>query len=148
MNSIDVSKLLDISDLPNIEGEEIPIYPPLELKTVRSNLENRRPDLDSDYSIARQNLHFQSQMILDAAKVYLETAKNSESPRHMEVFAALMGQFTNVNKEILKLHKEIKDIDPKPVVETSQPKTVLGSPLDMMDQFGDSYEAKAKNGNT
>lgn len=107
---LDMNELLNITDLPGVDGEELVVYEPLELTTVDSNPQNRTVDLEDDYTVVRQNLHFQQQMIFDAAKIFLETAKNADSPRHMEVFSTLMGQMTNTNKEILKLHREMKDI--------------------------------------
>lgn len=150
---LDITKLLDISELPGIEGEEVAVYEPLVLKEVKSNPNDRKPDLEDDYSVVRKNMHFQQQMLMDAAKIFLETAKNADSPRHMEVFATLMGQMTTTNKEILKLHKEMKDItDEKVTPSTNSPQTTnienatifMGSPSDLMDEVGDSYEAQER----
>lgn len=151
---LDMSKLLDIDSLPGIEGEEIPVYEKLELVEVKSNPNDRKPDLEDDYSVVRKNLHFQQQMLMDAGKIFLETAKNADSPRHMEVFATLMGQMTTTNKEILKLHKEMKEITDEKVDTKGQggPQTTnienatifMGSPADLMDEIGDSYEAQER----
>lgn len=146
---LDISKLMDISELPGISGEEIQVYEPLQLIDVDSNPQNRTPDLEDDYIIVRKNMHYQQQMLMDAAKIFLETAKNADSPRHMEVFGALMGQMTTTNKEILKLHKEMKDITAEQVstkggsqsVNIEQATVFMGSPSDLMDEVGDSYEA-------
>ncbi|QPB12430.1 terminase small subunit [Providencia phage PSTCR6] len=154
MSEFDVTKLLDLSDLPGIEGEEIAVYEPLELQEVSSNPTNRKPDLEDDYSIVRRNMHYQSQMLLDAAKIFLETAKNADSPRHMEVFATLMGQMTSTNKEMLKLHKEMKDITNEttstkgetPAMNITNANVFMGSPADMLEEYGDTYEANDKNG--
>ena len=83
----------------------------------------------------------------------METAKNADSPRHMEVFATLMGQMTTTNKEILKLHKEMKDItseqvgtgkgaNPQQGMNIQNATVFVGSTADMMDEFGDAYEAQ------
>ncbi|QEG12859.1 putative terminase small subunit [Klebsiella phage vB_KpnM_Potts1] len=151
---LDMSKLLDIDSLPGIEGEEIPVYEKLELVEVKSNPNDRKPDLEDDYSVVRKNLHFQQQMLMDAGKIFLETAKNADSPRHMEVFATLMGQMTTTNKEILKLHKEMKEITDEKVDTKGQgghqttnienATIFMGSPSDLMDEIGDSYEAQER----
>lgn len=151
-NELDVTKLLDITDLPGLDGEEIPVYEKLELVEVKSNPNDRKPDLEDDYTVVRKNMHFQQQMLMDAAKIFLETAKNADSPRHMEVFATLMGQMTTTNKEILKLHKEMKDITDEKVDTKGQGAVTnnnienatifMGSPADLMDEVGDSYEAQ------
>lgn len=153
MDNLDMARIMDIGDLPGVEGEDIPVYEPLELIEVKSNPENRTVDLTDDYTLVRRNMHFQSQMLIDAAKIFLETAKNADSPRHMEVFSTLMGQMTNTNKELLKLHKEMKDITNESTntkgetptggnVNIQSAQVFVGSPTDMMDQFGDAFEAK------
>lgn len=82
-----LDKILDVSDLPGIDGEKIVVYEPLQLEEVVSNPNNRKPDLEDDYMVVRRSLHHQNQMLMDAAKIFLETAKNADSPRHMEVFS-------------------------------------------------------------
>ncbi|ASD52077.1 terminase small subunit [Pseudomonas phage PspYZU05] len=153
MQELNMSALLDIGDLPGINGEEVVTYEPLELVEVSSNPNNRKPDLEDDYTVVRKNMHFQSQMLMDAAKIFLETAKNSDSPRHMEVFSNLIGQMTNTNKELLRLHKEMKEITDEKVAPSAPPSgqmniqnatVFVGSPSDMMDEFGDAYEAQEK----
>lgn len=151
MSDLDINKLMDITDLPGLAGEEVTAYEPLVLKEVESNPQNRTPDLEDDYSVVRKNLHFQQQMLMDAGKIFLEAAKNADSPRHMEVFATLMGQMTTTNKELLKLHKEMKDITAEqigtkggePNQTNIQNATIfMGSPTDLMDEVGDAYEAQ------
>lgn len=151
---LDIGKLMDITDLPGLEGEEIEVYKPLELVEVQSNAQNRTPDLEDDYEVVRRNMHFQSQMLMDAAKIFLETAKNADSPRHMEVFSTLMGQMTKTNTELLKMHKEMKDItaeqigtskggqNSQPTMNIENATVFMGSPSDLMDEVGDSYEAQ------
>ncbi|BBC78232.1 terminase small subunit [Escherichia phage EcS1] len=151
-DQLDMAKLLDITDLPGLTGEDVVTYEPLVLLPVESNPQNRTPDLEDDYTVVRKNMHFQSQMLMDAAKIFLETAKNADSPRHMEVFSTLMGQMTTTNKELLRMHKEMKEITNEAtntnknggqVVQNIENATVfVGSPSDMMDEFGDAYEAQ------
>lgn len=150
----DMSKLLELDGLPGVQGDEIPVYEPLQLVEVQSNPTNRQPDLEDDYQLVRRNMHFQSQMLLDAAKIFLETAKNADSPRHMEVFATLMTQMTNTNKEVLRVHKEMKEITDEKTgtgkdagsntMNIENATVFVGSPSDLMDEIGDSYEAKER----
>lgn len=70
----------------------------------------------------------------------------------MEVFATLMGQMTTTNREILKLHKDMKDITSEQVgtkgaIPTGQMNiqnatVFMGSPTELMDEIGDAYEAQ------
>lgn len=151
MSDLDMSKLLDLTAMPGFEGEEVVVYEPLELVEVKSNPNDRKPDLEDDYAVVRKNMHFQSQMLMDAAKIFLETAKNADSPRHMEVFSTLIGQLTNTSKELLKVHKEMKDItDEKTTTKGSGDVSIqnaqvfMGSPTDLMDQFGDAFTTRLK----
>lgn len=153
-DELNMHDLLDITDLPGVDGEELVVYEPLELKEVESNPNNRTVDLEDDYTVVRRNLHFQQQMLFDAAKIFLESAKNADSPRHMEVFSTLMGQMTNTNKELLKLHNEMKNItnEQTNVSKGDQPsgnqvniqnaQVFLGGPADLMEQEGDAFDAK------
>ena len=137
---VDINSLLDITDIPGINDENLEVSEPLVLKEVKSNPENRGKDLEDDYVEVRKNMHFQSQMLFDAAQKFLESAKNADSPRHMEVFATLMGQMTTTNKELLKLHKDMKDI----TEESTNTKTIeavyMSSPSDMLEENGSSYD--------
>ncbi|WWS25322.1 hypothetical protein vBKpnAMK6_00378 [Klebsiella phage vB_Kpn_AM_K6] len=54
---LDMAKLLDIEGIPGIEGQEIPVYEKLELVEVKSNPNDRKPDLEDDYSVVRKNLN-------------------------------------------------------------------------------------------
>lgn len=157
LNILDMTELLS-TDLPGVEGEEIAVYQPLELKEVESNPKERTVDLENDYTVVRKNLHFQQQMLMDAATIFLESAKNADSPRHMEVFATLMGQMTTTNKELLKLHNEMKNITNEQVgtkngnsdkpqqgnVNIQNAQVFLGSPTDLMDNIGDAFETQQK----
>ena len=143
---LDINKLLNVSDIPGLTGDntEIAIYQPLELTKVDSNIEDRAKDLENDYKEVRQNMHYQSQMLFDAAKIFLESAKNADSPRHMEVFAALMGQMTTTNKELLKLHKDMKDITEEKIskaqMKSENEQVFYGSPSKMMQTHGSSFD--------
>lgn len=144
MEQVDINELMDVSKIPGFDSgdETITPYEPLVLKDIDSNPDNRSKDLDNDYSSVRQNLYYQNQMIMDAAKIFLESAKNSESPRHMEVFAALMGQATTTNRELMKIHKDMRDITDETTGSEHSPKEEfrLSSPTDRMTRFGSSYD--------
>jgi hypothetical protein len=65
-----------------------------------------------------------------------------------------MGQMTNTNKELLKLHNEMKNItnEQTNVSKGDQPsgnqvniqnaQVFLGGPADLMEQEGDAFDAK------
>ena len=148
--TIDImDEILDYTDLPGIDGEEVVTLVPLELKEVESNPDNRIDDLRDDYKLVRQNMHYQQQMLFDVAKAFLETAKNSETAKNIDAFSNLMNQFSASNEKLLKLHKEMRDITGEVDKKTPQSSPVnisnanvfVGGPTDIMDQYGDAFEA-------
>lgn len=116
---LDFTSLKDLSGIEGLNGEDVQVYAPLVLQEPISNPNNRKIDQDDDYSLVRRNMHFQTQMMMDMAKIALENAKNADSPRMVEVFSQLMGQMTSTNKEIIKMHKEMKEL-------TSSEPSILG----------------------
>lgn len=140
---------LKVMDMPGLEGMDVDPAPALELIKVDSNYEEQNRDIKSDYELVRENLHYQSQMLLDASKIFIESAKNADSPRFMEAFSTLMGQMTATNREILKVHKEMKEITQKDKTEqvdmninaTNNTTNVYLSTSDLLDQMGGSQDA-------
>lgn len=105
--------LTDVDDLgiPGaIEAPEPEEFQPPVIKEVTSNPSERVKDLESDYATVRDNAHFQQQLLRMAAMKAFENANMSDAPRMMEVFATLMTQMTNNNKQILDIQKQMKDI--------------------------------------
>lgn len=139
MSELNMNELLSFDGMPGLEEEQLErVHPPLVLREVASNPENRSVDIQNDYSAVRKNMHFQSQMIMDMAMIALENAKNAESPRHVEVFATLMGQMTHANKELLRIHKDMKDITDESMVvnqptEAGEGQVWYGSPEDLIE---------------
>lgn len=148
MNELDMSELLNVDNLPGLENE-VAIVEPLELVARESNPTNRNVDLGEDYSNVRQMLYFQQQMLMEAAKVSLEQARGSEAPRVMEVFATLMGQMTSTNKELLRIHKDMKDITSeqtkveagKQTQNITATNVFVGTPADLMGKVGSQYDS-------
>lgn len=157
MNELDVNELMIIGDFPGLaDGIEDAVVPvePLQLVSTESNPSNRALDLSDDYMNVRNMLYFQQQMLMEAAKVSLESARTSEAPRTMEVFATLMGQMTTTNKELLRIHKDMKDItseqtktDPGQSVGTqtiTAQNVFLGTPAELMSKVGSQYDSPKK----
>lgn len=149
---LDMAQLLSLNDVPGAaqdeDVQESP-HPVLELIPVQSHPGNRPADIEVDYATVRQNMHFQQQMIFDMAKICLENAKNSESPRFVDTFSNLMGQFSALNEKMLKMHKDMKDIseakpaEDKPTVNIENANVYM-SPTELMASHGDAFDAKEK----
>ncbi|AKU44794.1 terminase small subunit [Klebsiella phage Miro] len=155
MEEFSVKQLLDLENLPGAEtGEEMVVYEKLELVDVESHPADRKPDLEEDYALARKTAHYMNQMIMDMAQIALHNAKNSESPRHVEVFTTLMNQLNNSNQGLMKIHKEMREITEEKTTTTPLPEqkdkgvnienatVFVGSPTELMAMKGSSYDAK------
>ncbi len=140
-----MTDLMDVSNLPGIDGE-IEAREPMELKEIESKFDERGEDLKSDYERVRQNYNFQSQMGLEAMKVAIENARNSDAPRQMEVFSTLLGQVTNLNESIIKMHKnmnETTNTGKSTTINTDGGNVVFqGSPYDLQGYKGSQSEVK------
>ncbi|AKR16104.1 terminase small subunit [Citrobacter phage IME-CF2] len=156
MENLNLQELLNIDSLPGgVEsGEDVVVYEKLELKPVESHPADRKPDLEEDYSLARRTAHYMNQMIMDMAEIALHNAKNSESPRHVEVFTGLMNQLNSSNMGLMKIHKEMREITEEKTTTSPGEKSgggemnienatvFVGSPTELMQKYGSAYDPK------
>ena len=152
-----INDAMDLVGIPGLnESAEVALIEPLELKEIESNLDLVSEDFRVDYELVRQSYHYQQQMILDAAQIALQNAKENDAPRAMEVFSTLMSMWSSTNKELLKMHKEIKEIQ-KRQEPTEQAATVnntqnnnnimIGTPADLLREFGSQFDQTIKEQN-
>lgn len=71
-------------------------------------------DLKKDYLTVRKNLREILMSGSDALDGVLTVAKESDSPRAYEVAAQLIKAVSDVNKDLLEVHKKIKEIEGEP----------------------------------
>ncbi|AUR85736.1 terminase DNA packaging enzyme [Vibrio phage 1.081.O._10N.286.52.C2] len=143
---------VDGLDLPGaIEAPEPEDFKPPVIKQVESNPSERVKDLDADYATVRDNAHFQQQLLRMAAMKAFENASMSDAPRMMEVFATLMTQMTNNNKQILDIQKQMKDITQQEIapvqgsggpVQSIHAETAyfVGNSRDLLNEVGSRQE--------
>lgn len=67
--------------------------------------------LDHDYETTRSNLHSILNQGKDALFHALEVAKQSEHPRAFEVVGGLMKNLSDINHQLLDLHKKKQSIE-------------------------------------
>jgi len=67
--------------------------------------------LDFDYETTRSNLHSILNQGQDALMHALDVAKQSEHPRAFEVVGGLMKHLSDINHQLLDLHKKKQSID-------------------------------------
>ena len=153
MNDLNITELLDVSDLPGVHQDLVVVEPFIPVQ-IQSNPTDRSDDLADDYAYTRNMMRMQQQMILEAGAVALENARSSDAPRMMEVFSGVMSTMTTVNKEALNLHKTMKDITSEqtktgtavgqPTQQITTQNVFVGTPADLMGKVGTQYEAKER----
>lgn len=89
------------------EALGLPISPPMVevLPAVEVN-----EDIDSDFNVARKNLHNIINKGTDALEEALLVAKTSEHPRAFEVVGQLIKTMVDANKDLLDIQKKLKDL--------------------------------------
>ena len=102
-----MSKSVDqkLSEALDIEYNEKEIQ-----KTEPKAIKSYEPELNKDYRDVRDNLHH----IIDSGQVaidgILRVASEGESPRAYEVVSQLIKSVSEANKDLIDLHKKMKDI--------------------------------------
>jgi len=136
-----------ISDALDISKEEI----------VESNIEIKKPkeiqvlpddDLTKDYITVRRNLKDLIKTGSGAIDGILNVASEGEHPRAYEVAAQLIKVVTETNRELMDLHKKVKDIE-KDDVKLTQNNTTnnaiyVGSTNDLQSLINQD-RSKSKN---
>ena len=94
-----ISEALDIET----ESKEIQVPQPKEILPYE-------PELNTDYKDVRQNLRY----IIDSGQTaidgILRVASEGEQPRAYEVVSQLIKSVSEANKDLIDLHKKLKDI--------------------------------------
>ena len=105
--------------------------------------DRKKMDQRKDYSEVRENL----KDVIDNSKVaidgILKVASESDSPRAYEVVSQLLKTATEANKELLDVHKQMKDLEKD---ETKKQVTnnafFVGSTKELQDMIAKQLPAK------
>ena len=79
---------------------------------------------NTDFQYTRENLYNIIERGQDAMEGLLQVAQETEHPRAYEVVGQLMDKLTTANKELINLHKQIKDIQKE---DTATPQNVTNA---------------------
>jgi hypothetical protein len=108
-----LSEIFDVTPIPEQKKEKLP--------TITASY--NKPDIESDLTDAYQQSKENLQAILDqgheAMYEILEIAKAGQHPRAFEVYATLLKNMTEANDRLLKIQKEIRDMDKKKEVNNT-----------------------------
>lgn len=103
-------------------------------------------DLNSDFETTRSNLHGLLIQGQDALFHALEVAKQSEHPRAFEVVGGLMKHLSDINTQLLDLHKRKQSIEAPTKEErksvTNNNAIFVGSTSDLSKMLNDIRKGK------
>ena len=159
MSSFDnLDEVMQLTGMPGLyETPETPEpIEPIVLEEIESSIDTLGEDFRSDYELVRQSYYYQQQMLLEASQIALQNAKSNDAPRTMEVFSTIMNSWASSNKELLKMHRDIKDIQEKQkqtpdeagsqVVNNTQNNiNFVGTPNDLMNELGSQFDQQLKS---
>lgn len=129
-------KLSEIFDVPPITGEVV--------APVKSITQNDQA-LETDFETSRNNLHSLLAQGQDALFHALEVAKQSEHPRAFEVVGGLVKHLSDVNTQLLDLHKKKQSIEAPSKAEAKEITNnaiFVGSTSDLSKMLNDLRKGK------
>lgn len=118
-----LNKIFELPETPQkIENTEI-------LPAVQSeNLPKVNAELEQDYETTRSNLHSILSQGQDALVHALSVAKQSEHPRAFEVVGGLMKHLSDINGQLLDIHKKKQQLE-APKEEETKAKNVTNNSI-------------------
>lgn len=98
--------------------------------TVIKQNDSSIEELNVDYETTRSNLHSILTQGQEALTHALNVAKNSEHPRAFEVVGGLMKHLSDINGQLLDIHKKKQQIEaPKELVKSDSAKNVTNNAI-------------------
>ena len=123
MKSFD--KLNEVFDVEPTTGEVITTDNQVVLPETTKQTEK----IEYDYDKSRSNLHNLLVQGQEALAYALEVAKQSEHPRAFEVVGNLMKNLSDINHQLLDLHKKKQAIDNPKGSESAETKNVTNNAI-------------------
>jgi len=120
-----------IADALNISISEKSEIEPLKETAIEKPTE----DKEKDYRSVRGNLHSIISKGNEAIDGILEVAHEGDSPRAYEVAAQMIKTVADCNKDLLELHKKMKDLDKEEINynNTTNNSLYVGSTKDLQE---------------
>jgi len=109
MNTFDknMEQLFDVSATPVVQkAERLPVIPVDDEPDLKQ-------DLTDAYEQTKSNLQDLIDQGKDAMEEILQIAKAGQHPRAFEVYATLLKNMTEANDRLLKIQKEMREIEGK-----------------------------------
>jgi hypothetical protein len=110
MNTFD-KNMEKIFDVTSVEPKQKPLVP-AETKSPVDNLDLKQ-DLVDSYEQTKSNLQDLIDSGKDAMEELRQIASAGQHPRAFEVYATLLKNMVDANKELLNVQKQMRDMDGK-----------------------------------
>ena len=120
-------------DFEEKEKKEIVKKKPTEIKVDHKDIQD--PDLKKDYLATRKNLMDLIDNGKDAIQGIMNVAEEGEQPRAYEVVAQLIKTVADVNKDLIDIHKKVKDVEVTKIEnnETTNNSIFIGSTSELQN---------------
>ena len=120
-------------DFEEKEKKEIVKKKPTEIKVDHKDIQD--PDLKKDYLATRKNLMDLIDNGKDAIQGIMNVAEEGEHPRAYEVVAQLIKTVADVNKDLIDIHKKVKDVEVTKIEnnETTNNSIFIGSTAELQN---------------
>jgi len=113
------------------------------------NLVKSTKDMEKDYASVRSNLYSVISKGNEAIDGILEVAHEGDSPRAYEVAAQMIKTVAEANKDLMDLHKKVKDINKEEVNNntTTNNAIYVGSTKDLQELVNQTRSASRRLAN-
>ena len=103
--------------------------------SVRYNKPDIEEDLTDAYQQSKENLQGIIDQGKDAMEEILQIAKAGQHPRAFEVYATLLKNMTEANDRLLKIQKEMRDMNKKKEGNTNIDKAIFVGSTSELSKF-------------
>ena len=120
-------------DFEEKEKKDLVKKKPTEIKVDHKDIQD--PDLKKDYLATRKNLMDLIDNGKDAIQGIMNVAEEGEHPRAYEVVAQLIKTVADVNKDLIDIHKKVKDVEVTKIEnnETTNNSIFIGSTSELQN---------------
>jgi hypothetical protein len=100
-----LADVFDVTPIPEDKKEKLPML------SVKYNEPDMKQDLTDAYQQSKENLQGIIDQGKDAMEEILNIAKAGQHPRAFEVYSGLLKNMTEANDRLLKIQKEMREMD-------------------------------------
>jgi len=131
MSEEKISEALNIEYEPSVK--EITIIDKKELQKIKR--EKRENLLHSDFETARQNIKDMIHTGMEAIDGIMKVAIAGDSPRAYEVASLLLKTISDINKDLIDIHKKTNDAEKEKItnINTTNNSIYVGSTTDLQN---------------